>query len=112
MTRCAGSRDSFSVTAGRDGKRALRPDEEMGEVRARLQEGVEVVAADPPLHLREHAADLRALALGDRQHAVGEVGRAPDPAIPGSLPPRGPSWIGCPSCRRARSPTTLSTILP
>jgi hypothetical protein len=96
----------------RDGKRALRPDEEMGEVRARLQEGVEVVAADPPLHLREHAADLLALALGQRHHAVGEVFARPEPAIPGSLPPRGPRRIASPSGRRARRPSTLSTILP
>ena len=40
----------------------------------RLQQRVEVVAADPALHLREHSPDLVPLAIGEADHAVGESG--------------------------------------
>ena len=40
----------------------------MGEVRHRRDEAVEVVAADPALHLRETRLDLGALPVGEAEH--------------------------------------------
>ena len=57
------------------GERPLRADEEMGEVRARFDQGIEIVAADPPLHLRVYRLDLVAVGIRQSEHASGEVFR-------------------------------------
>lgn len=56
----------------RERKGSFRADEEVGEVRHRFDEAVEVVAADAPLHLREPRLDLGALAIGKAEHPRGE----------------------------------------
>jgi hypothetical protein len=48
----------------------------VGEVRALGEEGVEIVAANAALHLREHALDLVALVLGECDHRGGQALRA------------------------------------
>ena len=63
-------RREFQRRLGGDCERALDPTRQEGPVR---EQGIEVVAADPPLHLREHALDFadrllrRARARGSSQ---------------------------------------------
>ena len=67
----------FQGDAGGGRQRALRADEEMGEVRPRLDQRIEIVAADPALHARVHAQDLVALGFGQGPHGGGELAGPP-----------------------------------
>ncbi len=58
--------------AGRQRERAFGADEKVREVRHRLDQAVEVVAADPALHFRKPRLDLGAFPIGEAQHTGGE----------------------------------------
>ena len=62
---------------GDEAQRALRPDHQAGEIdgRGRIDEGVEVVAADAAQHLREAAVDLVGVPAGERRHLAGGAGQ-------------------------------------
>ncbi|MDF9863399.1 hypothetical protein M2437_002381 [Methylorubrum pseudosasae] len=63
----------MSVTAVVAGERPLRADEEVGEVRARFDQGIEIVAADPPLHLRVFFRNLVTVRVGECKHSPRQI---------------------------------------
>ncbi len=69
---CAKQRRKLELDAGREGKRALRPDKNVRqiEVVATGHEGVEIIAADPALHFGEPRLDLIRLGCGKIEHAL------------------------------------------
>ena len=98
---------------GRERERAFRADEEMGEVRHRREQRVEIVAADPALHLRETRLDLVALALREAEHPR-RRGSAPGPSRRLRRSHCRPGRTRSARRREAgrRRASTLSTILP
>ncbi len=54
-------------------QRPLRAHQQVGEVRTRLDQRIEVVAADPALDLRVPGQDLRPLGFGERHHPTCEL---------------------------------------
>ena len=64
----------FQRQFGRHRKRAFGPDQQSRGVRGLPDQFVEIIAADPPLDLREGALDLSGFGMGDREQPFQGIG--------------------------------------